>query len=156
MGASKSYFVGQDLAFTDGLAHSKGAILEERLNFKETRYFRRELHNYRQLSYLQKIPISGYAGEQYITNEKMQIFRKWFESHPNCQNWTNLTAKGGIIENIPYSDFSTCFSTTTDDEKAKVQACREEIRRLSESRKQNQSHKYIDVELLQTDIQELL
>ncbi|MEM7181157.1 MAG: 6-hydroxymethylpterin diphosphokinase MptE-like protein [Spirochaetota bacterium] len=156
MGAAKSYLVGQDLAFTDGLAHSKGAILEERLNFKETRYFRRELHNHRQLSYLQKIPISGYTGEQYITNEKMQIFRKWFETHPNCQNWTNLTAKGGIIENIPRSDFSSSFAATTEEEKAKVQACREKIRFLSEPRGQNHSYKYIDVAMLQTDIQDLL
>ena len=78
MGASNVYFVGQDLAFTGGFAHCKGAILEERLNFKESRYFKREKHNYNQLSALPKLISVGYDGEKYHSNEKMQIFQKWF------------------------------------------------------------------------------
>jgi hypothetical protein len=110
MGAKNILFLGQDLAFTDGFAHCKGAILEERLNHKENRLFRRELHNYRQLFALPKIEIPGKNGSLHHTNEKMQIFRKWFSDRATGKNWINMTSGGGIIENIPVSNLDDYFN----------------------------------------------
>lgn len=115
MGASNVYFAGQDLAFTGGYAHCRGAILEERLNFKETRYFRREKHNYRQLTALPKLIAKGYNGEEYHTNEKMQIFLKWFSGRAEGRNWINLTTEGSMIPGVPKKTFKECFSATNSD-----------------------------------------
>lgn len=93
MGCRRVLLAGQDLSFTGGLAHAKGAVLEERLNYRETRYFRRELHNYRQLSALpvrylpgRDVPdmICADAGDakrsagQVRANDKLVIFHRWF------------------------------------------------------------------------------
>ena len=109
MGAKNVLFVGQDLAFTDGFAHCKGAVLEERLNVKESRKFRREYHNFKQLFALPKIEIQGMNGNAVHTNEKMQIFRKWFSDRGSQKNWLNLTSGGGKINNIPISSFDIYF-----------------------------------------------
>jgi hypothetical protein len=133
MGASKVLILGQDLAFTDGFAHCKGAILEERLNYKESRKFRRELHNYRQLFALKKLTIAGYNGETYHTNEKMQIFRKWFEDNSKNKNWINLTSRGGIISNIPRMSIEEFFTNPHEGLKEKVASVREKIKDLVNS-----------------------
>lgn len=152
MEASHCYLTGQDLAFTDGFAHSKGAVLEERLNFKESRYFRRELHNHRQLSALTKIPIAGYAGQNYITNEKMQIFRKWFEEQAEQKNWINLTKKGGIIDRIPRSDFAQCFGSLTPANHQKIQSVRQKIQELANI----PAGHYLAIDALQQEIRHLI
>jgi hypothetical protein len=109
MGANKVYLVGQDLSFTKGLAHSKGAVLEERLNYLESRKFRREKHNYKQLFALPQKQVFGIENETYITNEKMLIFKKWFEDHTNENPWTNLTKFGAKLEGMKHSDFQKEF-----------------------------------------------
>jgi len=110
MGAKNVLILGQDLAFTNGFAHCKGAILEERLNHKESRFFRRELHNFKQLFALPRLEIKGKDGNIHHTNEKMQIFRKWFSDRGEGKNWINMTSDGGIIENIPISTLDEYFT----------------------------------------------
>jgi hypothetical protein len=152
MGASVVCMVGQDLAFTDGYAHCKGAILEERLNFKESRYFRRELHNYKQINYLPKIYIKSVDGKTHITNEKMQIFRKWFEDRAGEKNWTNLSISGGEIKGIPIKTFHECFSSIDPEE---ISVAKQKIHSLIE----NQSTQFVDInnfkETIQKNISEL-
>ncbi|ABZ92794.1 Conserved hypothetical protein [Leptospira biflexa serovar Patoc strain 'Patoc 1 (Ames)'] len=109
MGANKVYLVGQDLSFTKGLAHSKGAVLEERLNYLESRKFRREKHNYKQLFALPQKQVLGIENETYITNEKMLIFKKWFEDHTKENPWTNLTKFGAKLEGMDHSNFQKEF-----------------------------------------------
>ncbi|MEQ9365576.1 MAG: DUF115 domain-containing protein [Leptospirales bacterium] len=75
LGCRRVLLAGQDLSFTGGLAHAKGAVLEERLNYKESRLFRREMHNYRQLSAL---PVRTLPGNV-RANDKLVIFHTWFE-----------------------------------------------------------------------------
>ncbi|HMV77039.1 MAG TPA: DUF115 domain-containing protein [Leptospiraceae bacterium] len=121
MGAGDVLFFGQDLAFTDGFAHCKGAILEERLNFKESRKHRRELHNYRQLFALPKLTVESYSGESLHTNEKMQIFRKWFEDHSKGKNWIHCGSGGGIIQGLKKQSMEEYFSDKDmDDLKRKL------------------------------------
>lgn len=109
MGAEKVYLVGQDLSFTKGLAHSKGAVLEERLNYLESRKFRREKHNYKQLFALPQKQVLGIQYETYITNEKMLIFKKWFEDHTKENPWINLTKFGAKLEGMEHSVFEKEF-----------------------------------------------
>lgn len=95
---SEIYMVGQDLAFTDGLAHSKGAVLEERLKWRESRRFRGELHNHRQLTALPKHWEQSLDGKKVQTNEKLILFRNWFSE--NCPDVFNLTDSGMEIPNL--------------------------------------------------------
>jgi hypothetical protein len=139
MDAKNVLIVGQDLAFTDGYAHCRGAILEERLNYKESRLFRRELHNYRQLFALPKLNVTGLDGKIHHTNEKMQIFRKWFNDRAKNRNWINLTSNGGTIENIPISTFKKYFSENIIDTQ-KVSSIQKKIKDLTEDK-----NTYIDI-----------
>ncbi|MBL8020023.1 MAG: motility associated factor glycosyltransferase family protein [Leptospirales bacterium] len=79
LGCDPVYLVGQDLAFSDGQVHARGAILEERLNWKETRLFRREGHNRMQRAALPVLLLPGLNGRAVETNEKLAIFYRWFE-----------------------------------------------------------------------------
>ncbi|MDF3819777.1 DUF115 domain-containing protein [Leptospira sp. 96542] len=126
MGASV-YLVGQDLSFTNGLAHSKGAVLEERLNYLETRKFRREKHNYKQLFALPPKKVNGVNGEVYTTNEKMMIFKKWFEDHVSENNWTNLTKFGAKLEGMPHSNFEEVF---TEDQSQSIKNLKLQIKKF--------------------------
>ncbi|MCP5495767.1 MAG: motility associated factor glycosyltransferase family protein [Leptospiraceae bacterium] len=139
MGAEKVYFVGQDLAFTEGYAHCRGAVLEERLNFKETRYFRREKHNFKQLTALPKMYTKGYDGKIHQTNEKMLIFKKWFsDSHNN--KWINLTFTGAEIEGIPQATFANSFENTPNETKKEIQNAREFIKQFANKPTQEYIH----------------
>jgi hypothetical protein len=129
MGASEIYLVGQDLAFTDNFAHCKGAILEERLNFKESRFFRREKHNFLQLFALPKLINISYTEKELHTNEKMQIFLRWFEENSRDKKIFNLSNKGSKINNIPYKDFLEAFKNISDE---KVSLAKKIIRQISE------------------------
>ncbi|TGL44481.1 motility associated factor glycosyltransferase family protein [Leptospira perdikensis] len=115
MGANSVFLVGQDLSFTKGLAHSKGAVLEERLNYLESRKFRREKHNYKQLFALPQKKVTGDLEETYITNEKMLIFKKWFEDHAKENPWTNLTKFGAKLEGIRHSEFGKEFASDENE-----------------------------------------
>lgn len=132
MGAKFVFLVGQDLSFTKGLAHSKGAVLEERLNYLESRKFRREKHNYKQLFALPQKKVTGNREETYITNEKMLIFKKWFEDHAKENPWTNLTKFGARLEGIPHSEFEQEFPSGNSAEKNNqiklVESVRNQIR----------------------------
>ena len=108
IGSKRILFFGQDLSFTGGLAHAKGAILEENLNYKESRTFRRELHNYRQMTALPVKTLPGIGGGTVKTNDKMLIFYRWFENRfqndlKNGIEIINLTKKGALFNNIKNS-----------------------------------------------------
>lgn len=125
----ETFLVGQDLAFTEELAHAKGAVMEERLNFKESRYFRRELHNYRQLFALPQKRVTGVNGEIWITNEKMLIFKKWFEDHAKENDWKNLTYQGAKLDGIPSVKFEDCFF---DRDKEQILRLKSKLKELLE------------------------
>lgn len=150
MCATNTYFVGQDLSFTNGLAHSKGAILEERLNYLESRKFRREKHNYKQLFALPQKKVEGINGNEYITNEKMLIFKKWFEENKLENNWTNLTKFGANLNGIPNGDFESVFGSSTFDSQKKVESVIKKIKSLIEPEQKNFSITKLKTELNET------
>lgn len=79
MGSLNILMFGQDFAFSYKKAHASGAKLEERLNFLENRFFRRELHNYKQLFALPVRLVQGKKSNKIPTNDKLMIFLQWFE-----------------------------------------------------------------------------
>lgn len=95
LGCRRILLAGQDLAFTEGLAHSRGAVLEERLNFREERLFRRELHNYRQLSALPVRWLPGEDGSRVPANDKLAIFHGWLEAR-----FARDAAEGIVVRNL--------------------------------------------------------
>ncbi len=103
----KIYLIGQDLSFTDGLAHARGAVLEENLNIIESRIYRRELHNYRQLYALPPRYLPSIDGKRIRSNDKMQIFYRWFENRfekdvLNGINVVNSTVSGAFFPGIKH------------------------------------------------------
>jgi hypothetical protein len=80
LGFTNIILAGQDLSFSYGQAHCKGALLEERLNYKESRLTRRELNNFRQFNALpvQWLPSVTSEMEKVPTNAKLSIFYDWF------------------------------------------------------------------------------
>ncbi|MCZ8342528.1 MAG: DUF115 domain-containing protein [Leptospira sp.] len=147
MGAKNIYFIGQDLSFTFGLAHSKGAILEERLNFLENRKFRREKHNYKQLFALPQKKVEGILGNSFITNEKMLIFKKWFEDHADSNPWKNLTANGAKLDGIPSLKFEDCFSEIDENLKELVLSVKSAIRETLKIQNQEKTSEQLKAEI---------
>ena len=107
LGAKEVFLFGQDLSFTGKQAHARGAVLEERLNLKENRLFRRELHNYRQLSALPVRYLPAIGGGETQTNDKLIIFHRWFsERAPRDIQFgvavQNCSAAGAYLEGVPH------------------------------------------------------
>ena len=81
MGCNPILLTGHDLAFTEGLAHVRGAALEELILHKQDRLFSNELHNHRQLKALPLRYLEADSAEklrQLATNDKLIIFHQWF------------------------------------------------------------------------------
>ena len=79
MGFRTIIFSGLDLSFPDTRVHASGAILEERLNLKEGRLFRREMHNRSQRRALPERFLPGHTGPL-PTNDKMIVFYNWLSN----------------------------------------------------------------------------
>lgn len=115
MGARALLFIGQDLSFPGSLAHCKGAVLEERLNFLETRKFRREHHNFRQMTALPAKWVESVSEQRLRTNEKLLIFKKWFEERVKDRPWRNLGKEGAKLEGISGESFASWYEKNPAD-----------------------------------------
>ncbi|TGL63324.1 motility associated factor glycosyltransferase family protein [Leptospira sarikeiensis] len=115
MDARSVLLLGQDLSFPGSQAHCKGAILEERLNFLESRTHRREHHNYKQMTALPPKWIESATGEKIRTNEKLLIFKKWFEERLKDRAWGNLGKDGAKLEGIQNISFQEWFQKNPAD-----------------------------------------
>ncbi|TGK11445.1 DUF115 domain-containing protein [Leptospira fletcheri] len=132
MGARSILLVGQDLSFPHTLAHCKGAVLEERLNFLESRKFRREKHNHKQMTALPARWVESETGETLRTNAKLLIFKKWFEERKKNIPWRNLGKNGARLEGIPFSELSDWFLQNPPEESL-IKRIREKIKGIRKS-----------------------
>lgn len=89
MGCDPVYLRGS-LAFSDGQVHARGAALEERLSWKESRTWRREIHNYAQLTAIPPLTVEDLRGGLSQTNGKLAIFYRWFETRFESDARTGL------------------------------------------------------------------
>ena len=80
-GVKNIILLGQDLAFTDVKAHTKGSVLEELVYMQIDRYHTREMHNRSQMTALPKIWVktSDRRGLTF-TNAKLKVYMDWFEN----------------------------------------------------------------------------
>ncbi|MGJ4745404.1 motility associated factor glycosyltransferase family protein [Leptospira sp. SA-E8] len=133
MDARSILLLGQDLSFPGSQAHCKGAILEERLNFLESRIQRREHHNYKQMTALPPKWIESIQGKKLRTNEKLLIFKKWFEERQKDRPWANLGKDGAKLEGIQNITFQEWFKQNPSNTK-EVSEVKEKIRGLLPSK----------------------
>ena len=99
LGASPVVMTGQDLAFTNGLAHARGSYLDEEVQLKLNRFYNAFMFNRFQLNALPKIYVDGIDGKKVATNQKMIIFLSWFEKR-NDPNLINATFNGAVLKGI--------------------------------------------------------
>lgn len=132
MEARNILLVGQDLSFPGKLAHCKGAVLEERLNHIESRKLRREYHNHKQMTALPAKRAKSIRGGEIRTNEKLLIFKKWFEEHPKKNPWFNFGKDGVVLEGIPNADFSEYMQKNECDLEF-VRLTRDKIHKISDT-----------------------
>ena len=92
---------GQDLSFTSGLAHARGSYLDEQMHIKTNRFFSEQDFNRKQLSALPKIFMKGIKSPQIFTNQKMIIFKNWFEKH-NSPSLINASSDGVILNGVKH------------------------------------------------------
>lgn len=121
-GASPVCLVGQDLAFTWGMAHAAGSYLEEQIFISRDRLKNELMHNRYQLTALPKIFVRGIRSPRVQTNHKMMIFRAWFErlGHRDLINATWDGAElGGIThrssEEIEFLPSGTDIQASIDE-----------------------------------------
>jgi len=102
IGANPVIMTGQDLSFTSGLAHAKGSYLDEQMHIKTNRFFSEQDFNRKQITALPKIFMKGIKSPQLITNQKMIIFKNWFEKH-NSESLINASSDGLILNGIKHT-----------------------------------------------------
>lgn len=100
LGADKIVLVGQDLSFTGGRAHVRGARFEELQHRMTNRVRTVEMMNRGQLYALPRIDLPSLEGGDVHTNQKMMVFIRWFEEHAHLR-LVNGTARGIRLKNIP-------------------------------------------------------
>lgn len=122
----KIILVGQDFAFSGGMAHTKGAALESLKFATINRWNTNENHNYKQLSALPKIPMPAISYNQNekqttITNAKLKIIFDWFvrNAQANDQKLINATHSGAHLTNWKHKPLeevlAACSAQPTPD-----------------------------------------
>jgi hypothetical protein len=101
LGTSPVVLVGQDLAFTGGLAHARGAYLDEEIFLRQNRFYNPEMKNRFQLTALPKIRVNGILSKEVYTNQKLMVFLNWFEKR-NDPELVNATFDGAYIKGIKH------------------------------------------------------
>lgn len=103
LGCDPVYLAGQDLAFSDGQVHARGASLEERLSWRESRTWRREMHNFAQRTAIPPLAVEDIRGGISPTNGKLAIFHAWFENRIEADRGrglrtVNCTPRGALLK----------------------------------------------------------
>ncbi len=108
IGASPVVLTGQDLAFTGGLAHARGAYLDEEMFLRQNRFNTPDMKNRFQLTALPKIKVKGILSKEVYTNQKLMIFLNWFEKR-NDPDLINATHDGAYIKGIKHVTAENIF-----------------------------------------------
>ncbi len=101
LGCAPIVLTGQDLAFTNGLAHARGSYLDELVYHRISRFFTPEMQNRRQLTALPALRVKGIRSNTVHTNQKMMIFLAWFEKRGD-PGLVNASHDGAIIPGIAH------------------------------------------------------
>lgn len=110
LGVDRVFLCGQDLAFSDRLAHCRGSYLDEMMFLKVCRFFNQEMFNRNQLRALPAIYQESLDGKTVQTNQKMMIFKQWFEKRLDPKLY-NASAMGMKLSGITRAKLSDCSKT---------------------------------------------
>jgi hypothetical protein len=121
LGLERIYLVGQDLSFTDRLAHCRGSYLDEMVFLRCSRFFNQEIFNRRQLTALPKILVPALDGSEAHTNQKMIIFQKWFEKRGDPA-LINATSRGVRLRGIEECQTSQIDESASFDIRSAIDA----------------------------------
>ncbi len=102
IGASPVVMVGQDFAFTHGLAHARGSYLDEEVRFRTNRFFNAHIQNRLQLTSLPRIKVRGIWGGEVYTNQKLMIFTEWFGNRKD-PDLVNASFDGAVIRGVKHA-----------------------------------------------------
>lgn len=108
LGGSPVVLLGQDLAFTGGLAHARGAYLDEQMFLRVNRFYTPLMFNRFQLTALPAIHVKGIRSPRVHTNQKMMIFLSWFGKRGGAP-LVNATVDGAYIDgvnHVPHDEIS--------------------------------------------------
>lgn len=119
LGCSPVVMVGQDLAFTKGLAHARGSYLDELIHLRAHRTFTSQMFNRSQLSALPAIWRKGIRSAKVHTNQKMMIFIGWFEKR-NDPFLINATADGSFLHGVTHTQSGDLSFPDRDDLAARI------------------------------------
>jgi hypothetical protein len=112
LGCTPVVMVGQDLAFTKGLAHARGSYLDELIHLRSHRTMTPQMFNRSQLSALPAIWRKGIRSAKVHTNQKMMIFIGWFEKR-NDPELINATYDGALLAGITHNQ-NLLFAESSD------------------------------------------
>jgi hypothetical protein len=113
LGVDNIYLIGQDLSFTQNLAHCRGSYLDEMMFNLHTRFFNQEMFNRRQLRALPPIAQPSVKGGIVYTNQKMMIFKQWFEKRMD-ERLFNASADGMNLQGIQCRQLSEIAQSKHD------------------------------------------
>ncbi len=101
LGCSPVVMVGQDLSFSDGLAHARGSYLDEQVYLRTNRTWNAHCHNRFQQRALPAVYVEAIGGGRVRTNHKMMIFRSWFAKRQDA-SLINATVSGALIPGVEH------------------------------------------------------
>ncbi|HDP80367.1 MAG TPA: DUF115 domain-containing protein [Spirochaetes bacterium] len=101
LGAAPVVMVGQDLAFTGGLAHARGSYLDEQVFLKNGRFSNPLMFNRYQMTVLPPVHVKGIRSEKVHTNHKLMIFLSWFGKR-NDPSLINASWDGAFIGGVKH------------------------------------------------------
>jgi len=88
LGCSNIFFVGLDFGFPNRVIHTKFSSIESRMIYFSNRLNSLENYNYKQIISAPKKICLNLKNQPVITNDKLLIFKKWFEK--NYINYQHL------------------------------------------------------------------
>lgn len=103
IGCSNIFFVGLDFGFPEKIIHTKFSIIESRMIYHNYRLLSLEHYNYKQISYLPKRFCIDLNNNKVLTNDKLLIFKNWFEKNYHIYKNLNLYllyGNGCILKNF--------------------------------------------------------
>ncbi|GIX41465.1 MAG: hypothetical protein KatS3mg129_1198 [Leptospiraceae bacterium] len=108
LGCSNIFFTGLDFGFPDNIVHTKYSSIEFRLLYYNNRLYSLEYYNYKQLTSLPTKYCLNLKNEKIITNDKLMIFKNWFEKHYSYYKHLNLFLLYG--NGCPIKNFHIIFN----------------------------------------------
>ncbi len=114
-GTKEIYIAGMDLGYPGKETHVRGSQFEEKIHCLSNRFSTAEKDNITSLLSAGKILDKDYEGNDLITDEKMSVFRWWFEKAAESGNLDgqktySLTKESLFIKNIEFQDINYFLS----------------------------------------------